>query len=177
MKKKLSIALLAFSLAMLLANFLVRRVGKMLPPSQEEIEEAETDFTPFGKSDKTDTIKPGEMSFEKLESYYQPQEEEIVKPLLDEELTEEQKNTVETYVQNPQLEDFIKEISAVIPPEKLEQENYLNIAYNPEVRNIFMKYSQDKNFRTVAETIMKDKNLLQFAEKLINEKNDKEVQK
>ena len=41
MRKKLSIALLAFSLAMLCANFLVRRVGRFIPPPEQEITETE----------------------------------------------------------------------------------------------------------------------------------------
>ena len=47
MRKKISIALLAFSLAMICANFIVRRVGRLLPPPQQEIEEEEKDFIPF----------------------------------------------------------------------------------------------------------------------------------
>ena len=184
MKKKLSIALLAFSLAMLCANFIVRRVAKMFPLSQEEIEEAGPYFSPFAEvkqeteEDKeiinsTDfivksRIKQGEPIY--IEKVEFPQEEtvkQVVKPILRTELTEEEQKTIENYTKNPKLQSFIKELSTVISPEELEQGNYLNIVYKPEVREIFVKYTQDENFREIAETIIKYKNFLQFANKII----------
>lgn len=176
MKKKLSIALLAFSLAMLCANFIVRRVKGILPPPQQETIEEEKEFSPFGLTkqqnetqnteenmiDPTDLILIG-----KTEQMYS-QEKELVKPILKTELTKEEKQTVETYSQNPKMQAFIKEISAAVPEEELNQENYLQIVYKPEVRDIFMKYSQDEDFRKMATEIMKNKDFLQFAEKTIN---------
>ena len=178
MRKKLSIALLAFSLAMLCANFLVRRVGSLLPPSQQEIEE-ERDFSPFQKvkQDGQEKQKTEEeiidstflvlKNQEGIEQNFE-QEKELVKPVLKFELTEEEKQTVETYSQNPKLKDFIEELSAVISQEELEQENYLQVVYKPEVRNIFMKYSQDEDFRKIATEVMKDKKMLQLAKKIVN---------
>ncbi len=179
MKKKLSIALLAFSLAMLCANFIVRRVAKMLPPSQEEIEETEIPFSPFAEvkqndgKDKeiinsTDLIlksKTEQIDFT-VEEKEEPKKE-IVKPILKLELTEEEQKTVETYTKNPKLQEFIKEISTIITPEELEQENYLNVVFKPEVRAIFEKYASDEEFRETVTTIIKDKNFLQFADKII----------
>ena len=178
MRKKLSIALLAFSLAMLCANFLVRRVGSFLPPSQQEIEE-ERDFSPFQKvkQDEQEKQKTEKeiidstllvlKNQEGIEQNFK-QEKELVKPILKIDLTEEEKQTVETYSKNPKLRAFVEEISTVISQEELEQGNYLKIVYKPEVRNIFMKYSQDEDFRNIATEVMKDKNVLQLAKKIIN---------
>jgi hypothetical protein len=178
MRKKLSIALLAFSLAMLCANFIVRRIGKFLPPPQQEIEE-ERDFSPFEKikRDEQEQQKTEEVIIdstllvlkeqEGIEQNFE-QEKEIVKPVLKFELTEEEKQTIETYSQNPKLRTFIEEIFTVVSQEDLEQENYLQIAHSPEVRNIFMKYSQDEDFRKIATEVMKDKNMLQLAKKIVN---------
>ena len=178
MRKKLSIALLAFSLAMLCANFLVRRVGSFLPPSEQEIEEEERGFSPFEKikQDGQEEQKDEEILIdtpllvlknqEGIEQNFK-QEKELVKPILKLELTEEEKQTVETYSQNPKLRAFIEEISTVISQEELEQGNYLQIVYKPEVRNIFLKYSQDEDFRNIATEVMKDKNILQLAKKIV----------
>ena len=172
MKKKLSIALLAFSLAMLCANLLVRRVGSFLPPSQQEIEEAEEniDFSPFEK-----IIQDNKLAEEKKDKILLTQtqedfsqEKEIIKPILKIELTEEERQNIETYSQNPKLREFIHEISTVISQEELEQENYLQIVYKPEVRNIFLKYSKDEDFRNMATEIMTNKNMLQLAKKIIS---------
>ncbi|MBO4707300.1 MAG: hypothetical protein J5594_01915 [Elusimicrobiaceae bacterium] len=167
MKKKLSIALLAFSLAMICANFLVRRIGKFLPPPQQEMEE-EKEFSPFAqiKEDNGETIKGNLLVTQTQENF--EQEKDIIKPILKTELTEEEKQTVENYSKNPKMQEFIKEISAAIPAEELNEENYLQIVYKPEVRNIFEKYSQDEDFRKMATEIMRNKDFLQFAEKLVN---------
>ena len=187
MKKKLSIALLAFSLAMLCANFIVRRVAKMLPPSQQEIEETEPYFSPFAeiKQESEENTENNEIinstdlivkNKRKQEDYTWigtefPQKEEtgkeVIKPILKLELTEEEQKTIENYTKHPKLQAFINDLSTVISPEELEQENYLQIAFKPEVREIFIKYSQDEDFREIAETIIKDKNFLQFANKII----------
>ena len=183
MKKKLSIALLAFSLAMLCASFLVRRIQEFFPPSSQE-EEITNSFSPFGmiKQDLSaedngnevkETVQPVlEM---KLETDMPVQEQkEIVKPIFKIELTEEEQSAIENYAKNPKLQAFINELSGVISKEEIEQQNYLQIAFKPEVREIFMKYSQDKEFREIASQIMKDKNLLQLAKKAVKEQ---EVQK
>ena len=96
MKKKLSIALLAFSLAMLCANFLVRRVGSFLPPPPQETEE-EKGFFPFAlvKQDTKNTeeniaeAKPEQtvLITQDLENF---NEKEIIKPILKIEVTEEE---------------------------------------------------------------------------------------
>ena len=147
MRKKISIALLAFSLAMICANFIVRRVGRFLPPPEQEIEEEEKEFSPFVavKQDNEDTpvIDSYLLVLQKPEdpSGLGPkQEKEVIKPILNIELTEEEKKAVETYSKNPKVKEFIKEISTVISQEELDQENYLQVVYKPEVRNIFMKY-------------------------------------
>ncbi len=164
MKKKLYVALLAFSLAMLCANFLVRRVGSFLPSPEQEIEEEQT-FSPFAQI-KNDDEKEKVLITKIQEDF--TQEKEIVKPVLKVELTEEEKQTVETYSKNPKMQEFIKEIYAAIPEEELNEENYLQIVYKPEVRDIFIKYSQDETFHKMATEIMKNKDFLQFAEKLVN---------
>ena len=177
MRKKLSIALLAFSLAMLCANFLVRRVGSFLPPSEQEMEE-ENNFSPFTlvkQEEKNDTIANTRLLILEHKQGIEPESEtEIIKPILKLELTEEEKQTVETYTKNPKMQQFIKEIYAVVPEEELDQENYLQIVYKPEVRDIFLKYSQDEDFKNIASEIMKNKDFLQLANKLIN---DSEVKK
>ncbi len=166
MRKKLSIALLAFSLAMLCANFLVRRVGRLLPPPEQEVEE-EQDFSPFAQVKNDDEkVKENFLITQAQENF--EKEKEIVKPILKVELTEEEKQTVETYSKNPKMQEFIKEISAAVPEEELNEENYLQIVYKPEVRNIFEKYSQDEDFREMATEIIRNKDFLQFAEKLVN---------
>ncbi len=167
MKKKLSIALLAFSLAILCANFLVRRVESFIPSSDQEIEESR-EFSPFAKlkdEDVKEVKKPALIAQEQKDFN---QQKELVKPILQIELTEEEKQTVETYSQNPKLREFIKEISTVVSQEELEQGNYLQIVFKPEVRNIFVKYSKDEEFRKIAAEVMKDKNMLQLAKKLVN---------
>ena len=170
MKKKFYVALLAFSLAMICANFIIRRVGVLLsPPAQGEI--AEQEFSPFGLVKQTEAedrakspyfpkIKEQELEFQ--------EQKEIVRPVFQIELTDEEQKTVENYSQNPKMQEFVQELSKVISKEELEQENYLKIAFKPEVRAIFMKYSQDKEFREIAATIMKDKNLLQLAKRVVN---------
>jgi hypothetical protein len=175
MRKKISIALLAFSLAMICANFIVRRVGRLLPPPQQEIEEEEKDFIPFvpvkQKNEDELVIDSYLLILQKPEdpSGLGPkQEKEVIKPILNIELTEEEKKAVETYSKNPKVKEFIKEISTVISQEELDQENYLQVVYKPEVRNIFMKYSQDEEFRNIAAEIMKNKDLLQLTKKIIN---------
>ncbi len=152
----------------------------MLPPSQEEIEETEIPFSPFAKvkqgdeQDKeiinsTDFILKTRTVQIDLSSQEQVEEtkKEIVKPILKLEITEEEQKKVETYTKNPKLQEFIKELSTVITPEELDQENYLNVAFKPEVRAIFEKYASDEEFRETVTTIMKDKNFLQFADKII----------
>ena len=115
MKKKLSIALLAFSLAMLCANFIVRRIGKFFPPSQQEIEEREQDFSPFAAVKQNEEVVIDSSSFVRnSEEIEQNPEKEIVKPILKFELTKEEKETVEAYSKNPKMQAFIKEISAVV---------------------------------------------------------------
>ena len=176
MRKKLSIALLAFSLAMLCANFLVRKVGGVLPLSQE-IAGGEQDYSPFEKIKQDKETQDIDIVIdspllvlknqEGIEENFE-QEKKLIKPILKIELTEEEKQTVESYTQNPKLRAFIKEISTVISPEELEQGNYLQIVYKPEVRNIFLKYSQDEDFRNIATEVMKDKNVLQLAEKIVS---------
>ena len=172
MRKKLSIALLAFSLAMLCANFLVRRVGSFLPPSQQEIEEMEdeNDFSPFAlvkqEDDKAEQKTEQDVLTAQNEEDFK--EKEIVRPVLKFELTKEEEQTVENYTKNPKMQEFIKEISTVVSQEELDQENYLQIVYKPEVRNIFMKYAQDEEFREIASEIMKDKDLLKLAKQKIN---------
>ena len=183
MKKKISIALLAFSLAMICANFLVRRIGKLVPPPPTQEIEEEADFSPFAAIKQDDTentpieilnstdyiIKLRKENVKYIqEDEFKATEKEIIKPVLKLELTEEEKRTVETYNQNPKLKAFIEDISAVVSQEELEQENYLQIVYKPEVRNIFMKYSQDEDFRKIATEIMKDKDVLQLAKKIVN---------
>ena len=173
MKKKLSIALLAFSLAMLCASFLVRRVGDFLPPSKQEVEEEEENkaFSPFVlvKQENTKTKENAEQTKPVLTQTEEDfvQEKEIIKPILKIELTEEEKQTIETYSQDPKLRAFIKEISGVVSQEELEQGNYLKIVYKPEVRNIFLKYSKDPDFRNMATKVMTDKNMLQLAKKIV----------
>ncbi len=182
MRKKLSIALLAFSLAMICANFIVRRVGRFFPPPQQEVEE-ERGFFPFasvnedstentpteisGPNDLTVKIRPENVEYIQ-EDEIRITEKEIVKPVLKLELTEEEKQTIETYSKNPKLSAFIKEISATVSQEELEQGNYLQIVHSPEVRSIFMKYSQDEDFRKIATEVMKDKKMLQLAKKIVN---------
>ena len=178
MKKKLSIALLAFSLAMLCANFLVRRVGSFLPPSEQEIEEMEeeNDFSPFAlvkQEDKETEENTEEKPVLTLQEQAEFKEKEIIKPILKFELTEEEKQTVENYTKNPKMQEFIKEISTVVSQEELDQENYLQIVYKPEVRDIFMKYAQDEEFREIASEIMKDKDLLKLAKQKINNREVK----
>ena len=178
MKKKLSIALLAFSLAMLCANFLVRRVGSLLPPSEQEIEEMEeeNDFSPFAlvkqedKETQGNTEQKPALTLQEQEEF---KEKEIVRPVLKFELTKEEEQTVENYSKNPKMQEFIKEISSVISQEELDQENYLQIVYKPEVRDIFMKYAQDEEFREIASEIMKDKDLLKLAKKTVNNREVK----
>ena len=185
MRKKLSIALLAFSLAMICANFIVRRVGSYFPPSEQEIEEMEEErgFSPFAlvkKEDKnTKEEKPIDTTLLVLRSDAEDdirelkQEKEIIKPILQIELTKEEEQIVETYTSNPKVIAFIKEVSQVISKEELEQQNYLQIVYKPEVRNIFIKYSKDEDFRKMATEIMKDKRMLQLAKKIINNREVK----
>ena len=174
MRKKLSIALLAFSLAMLCANFLVRRVKEFIPPSQQEIEEAEENiyFSPFATvtQDKVEITEESTLQAKPVLTAQEEfkQEKEIIKPILKIDLTEEEKQIIETYSEDPKLREFIKELSTVISQEELEQGNYLQIVYKPEVRNIFQKYSLDKDFRNIATKVMKDKNMLQLAKKIVN---------
>ncbi|MBO7605710.1 MAG: hypothetical protein J6S61_04530 [Elusimicrobiaceae bacterium] len=182
MRKKLSIALLAFSLAMLCANFLVRRVGSFLPPPAQETEE-ENDFSPFALVKQEDNkeysiedmIDPTDLILQqRTETYPASSEKEIVRPVLKVKLTREEEQLVGTYSKNPKMQEFIKEISTVVSQEELEQENYLQIVYKPEVRSIFEKYSKDEGFREIALEVMKNKYLLQLAQKLVN---DSEVKK
>lgn len=182
MRKNLAIALIAFSLAMVSSALIVKRVQNFLHPQQGK-EEVEESFSPFGLLEKintahnTDEIAQEqsqnngsenslEISFED-EQTPTPKEKEIVKPIIKLNLTEEEKQAIETYSQNPKVQSFVQEISSVISKEELEQGNYLQIAFKPEVRSIFMKYAQDKEFRDLAAQIMKDKNLLQLANNVI----------
>ena len=172
MKKKISIALLAFSLAMLCANFIVRRVGKFFPPPQQEIEEEGQEFSPFALvkqvNNEESIIDSSSLVLQGGEQVELNQEKEIVKPVFKIELTEEERQLVETYSQNPKIQSFIKEISAAVSQEELEQKNYLQIAYKPEVRDVFIKYSKDEEFRKIAAEIMKNKDLLKLAKNIIN---------
>ena len=175
MRKKISIALLAFSLAMICANFIVRRVGRFLPPPEQEIEEEEKEFSPFVAVKQSNEDEPTVDSFLLVLKRHDgavglgpEQEKEIIKPILNVELTEEEKQTVETYSKNPKVKEFIKEISAVVSQDELDQGNYLQVVYKPEVRNIFMKYSQDEEFRKIASEIMKNKDLLELAKNTFN---------
>lgn len=181
MRKALTIALLAFSVALISANLLAKRVHNFLhPQAEEEAEKAEIPFFPFALNSQSNYIVvEGEnedqtaseypISLEKqntMEASYQ-QAKEIVQPILKLELTDEEKKAVENYTKNKKLRAFISEISGVVSQEQLNQENYLKIAYNPEVRNIFMKYAQDEEFRKMAADVMKDKEVLELAKKII----------
>lgn len=177
MRKKLSIALLAFSLALICTNFLVKRVHSFLrPPVQEE----ENTFFPFslGETNQEDNFIEIEDTYNKKETSYIIKDEEenfqkpkeIIQPILKLELSEEEKQTIENYAQNEKLKAFITDLSSVISQEELNQENYLKIAFKPEVRAIFMQYAQDPEFREIATTVMKDKNVLELAKKVIQNK-------
>ena len=178
MRKKLSIALLAFSLALICANFLAKRVHNVLrPPVQEE----ENTFFPFslGKTgqdnnfieikDADNKEKPSYIIIKDEEENFQ-KPKEIIQPILKVELSEEEKQTIENYAQNEKLRAFITDLSGVISQDELNQENYLKIAFKPEVRAIFMQYAQDPEFREIATTVMKDKNVLELAKKVIQNK-------
>ena len=172
MKKKLSIALLAFSLAMLCASFAVRQVGNIFKPLFET-ENVEEDFSPFGVIKTTGTKNIEFPVTRNQEQNFEFQEKkEILKPVLQFEVTEEEKRAIGSYSQNPKLRAFVEDLSKVISQEEIDQENYLKIAFKPEVRAIFEQYSKDQEFREIAETIMKDKNLLQLAKKVINDKEN-----
>lgn len=196
MRKSLSVALLAFSIALICANLLAKRVHNFLRPQQQESYE-ETTFFPFSFTSQSNYIKvydeneegseaPAEEIFkEEVKQNFVlempdaaedglQQPKEIVKPILKTELTEEEKQTVLNYLQNKKMQEFITEMSSVISQEDLEQENYLRIAFKPEVRSIFMKYAQDAEFREIAANVMKDKNVLELAKKIIQ---DNEVKK
>ena len=95
-------------------------------------------------------------------------------PVLKVKLTREEEQIVGTYSKNTKMQELINEISTVVSQEELEQENYLQIVYKPEVRSIFEKYSKDEGFREIALEVMKNKYLLQLAQKLVN---DSEVKK
>lgn len=181
MRKKLSIALLAFSLALISANLLITRVKGVFFPQKQEVQE-EVPFSPFGviKQDSS-TAEPTnngnrpfmEIKFEDEEPL-QTQPKEVLQPILQINLTEEEQNAIESYAKNPKLKSFIEELSGVISKEDIENQNYLQIAFNPQVRAIFTKYSQDQEFREIASQVMKDKNVLELARKVVQEK---EVQK
>ena len=176
MRTKLAIALLAFSLAMLSANSAVKRLHHFLHPQKQT---EESSFFPFSLTPQSSYIKVYENAEEEaaekvLEEENLQQTKEFIKPVLKLELTDEEKQTIEYYAQNAKLRDFITELSGVVSQEDLNQENYLKIAFNPEVRSIFMKYTQDEEFRNIATSVMKDKNALELAKKIIQ---NNEVQK
>ena len=151
MRKTLAIALLAFSLAMITANSLAKRVLNFLHPQAKE-EKVEETFFPFGIGSDKDTnyIKVYNIDEEPaLEEQYTvdgnlKQAKEYVAPVLKVGLTEEEKQTIAGYAKNDKLKDFIKEISGVISQDDLKQGNYLQVAYNPQVRSIFEKYAKDE---------------------------------
>jgi len=174
MRKTLAIALLAFSIAMIAANSLAKRVHNFLRPQAAEAK-TESDFFPF------EMFSNGEENYVKVhdeneapalqgdytfEENYQPVRE-YMPPVLKVGLTEEEKRTVESYAKNDKLKVFMTEISGVISQDDLKQGNYLQVVYNPKVRAIFEKYAQDKEFREIATNIMKDKEVLEFARKII----------
>lgn len=183
MRKNIAIALIAFSLAMMSSAMLAKRVHKFLRPHQEG-EEVTEQFSPFGIVKEIASVHGIDVGNKEeegtMEIYFEDEEEpfqkekEIVKPVIKIELTSEEKEAIEAYSKNPKVQNFVQEISGVISNEELEQGNYLQIAFKPEVRSIFMKYAQDKEFRDMASKIMKDKNLLQLAN---NAMKQKEVQK
>ena len=176
MRKALAIALLAFSIALIFANALIMRVHNFMHPKQEE-EKIETNFFPFALPSERNYIVVHDEENEgskyalegentSVEEDFQPVKE-IVQPILKLELTEQEKEIVINYTKNDKMKDFIKELSGVITPEDLKQENYLKIAYNPQVRDIFMKYAKDEEFRKMATEVMKDKEVLELAKKII----------
>lgn len=173
MRKHLSIALLAFSIAMITANSLAKKVHHFLRPQAGE-EVAENSFFPFAATSQSNYVKvyetEAEYEAEKAQNATEDdlqQTKEFIQPILKMELTDEEKQVVTTYAQNDKLKAFITELSTVISPEELHEENYLKIAFKPEVRDIFMKYARDEEFRDVATTVMKDKNVLELAKKII----------
>jgi len=176
MRKSLSVALLAFSIALICANVLAKRVHRFLHPQAEE-EKLEAVFFPFALPGERNYIivheeEKDEYSLEEqntnavIEEDFQP-EKQIVQPVLKIELTEEEKEIVIDYTKNDKMRAFITELSGIISQEDLNQENYLKIAYNPQVRDIFMKYAQDEEFRKMAANVMKDKEILEFTKKII----------
>lgn len=179
MRKSLAIVLIAFSLAMITSAFLVKRVHNFLHPQREE-EEIKEPFSPFGFIKQiNNTQQKEEESEETMEIHFEEEEplqkeKEIVKPVIQIELTAEEKQAVENYSKNPKVQSFVQELSGVISKEEMEKGNYLQIAFKPEVRSIFMKYAQDKEFRDLATQIMKDKDLLKLTNDIIKQK---EVQK
>ena len=182
MRKSIAIVLIAFSLAMISSTFLVKRVYNLLHPQQEE-EEIKEPFSPFGFikqiTNAADTPQKEEGEKGTMEIHFENEEplqkeKEIVKPIIQIELTAEEKQAVENYSKNPKVQSFIQELSGVISKEEMEKGNYLQIAFKPEVRSIFMKYAQDKEFRDLAAQIMKDKDLLRLTNDIIKQK---EVQK
>lgn len=189
MRKTFSVALLAFSIAMITANSLAKRVHRFLRPQAEE-EKIETTFFPFALTSSTETNYIKVHDIDEVENtateepyvidLQYPAEEnlppvrEFIPPVMKTGLTDEEKQTVRNYAKNDKLKAFITEISSVVSQDDLKQENYLKIAFNPQVRSIFEKYARDKEFREIATNVMKDKEVLEFAKKIIQ---DKEVRK
>ena len=188
MRKTLSIALLAFSIAMISANSLAKRVHHFFHPQEQEISKEETTFFPFSLTSSQNVIKVHDDNEEEENTLTEETEEvkgnfivetqdatedglqqskEIIKPVMKLDLTDEEKQIVANYLQNEKMRAFITELSGVISQDELNQESYLKIAFDPEVRNIFMKYAQDEEFREMATNIMKDKKVLELAKKII----------
>lgn len=174
MRKTLAIALLAFSIAMIAANSLAKRVHRFLRPQATETK-TESDFFPFEmlSNEGENYIKVHDLDEDPslqgdytFEENYKPVRE-YIPPVLKVGLTEEEKRTVESYAKNDKLKAFMKELSGVITQDDLKQGNYLQVVYNPKVRSIFEKYAQDEEFREIATNVMKDKEVLEFARKII----------
>ncbi len=77
------------------------------------------------------------------------------------------KQTIESYSKNPKVQNFMQEMSRVISKEDIEKGDYLQIISKPEVRDIFMKYAQDKDFRDLINKAMQNKEIVQLANETI----------
>ncbi|MCR5505102.1 MAG: hypothetical protein K6E94_06115 [Elusimicrobiaceae bacterium] len=210
MRKTLAITLIAFSLAMMSSALLVKRVHNFLHPQQTEDENAES-FSPFGIIEEIANIHGlGSEDQGTMEIYFDDEyvpskeEKEIVQPVIETELTAEErqlalnaklgpinvkpapqqqpdfraavqqlnlstvtKQTMESYSKNPKVQNFMQEMSGVISKEDIEKGDYLQIISKPEVRDIFMKYAQDKDFRDLINKAMQNKEIVQLANETI----------
>ena len=145
----LAISLIAFSLAMMSATLLVKRVHQYLRPQQAAAEEENyQDFSPFGFVKKIADWQGFNQGT--MEIYFEDEtipvreEKELVPPFLAEGMKTEDEPIIITFDENSQVKHLVPDFAGLAPKGEINKGNGpIVITYdeNPKVKNFVQDFS------------------------------------